>query len=66
MTMTSPLAPGPLSTSSCAAIHFLARQSVTSLSKTAFLRQRELLYAAKESTGLIPGGPTRLNPAAGN
>ncbi len=64
-TLKSPLAPGPLSPSAPAALHLLTRQSVTPLSQNAFVRKVELLLKQSESTGPIPGGPTRLDPAAG-
>ena len=47
MTMKLPLAPGPLSSSFRVALHLLTRQSVTPLSRTAFMRQRELLSEAR-------------------
>lgn len=65
MTMKSTLPPGPLSSSFRAAIHFLARQSLTPLSRTAFVRQTKLLSEASASTALILAELTRLTPAPG-
>lgn len=56
MTMNSILPPGPLSSSCRAAIHFLARQSLTPLSRTAFVRQTKLLSEAREKYRSYPGG----------
>jgi hypothetical protein len=69
MSMKSILPPGPLSSSFPAALHLLARQSLTPLSRTAFVRQFVkgwvLLRQAITSHCSIPGWPTRLKPALG-
>ena len=65
MTMQSILLLGPLSSSFRAAILLLARQSLTPLSRTAFVRQMKLLSEARESTALILASHTRLTPAPG-
>jgi hypothetical protein len=56
MTMKSTLPPGPLSSSFRAALHLLARQSRTPLSRTAFVRQLKLLVQAKGKYRSHPGG----------
>lgn len=63
MTMNSTLPPGPLSSSFRAAIHLLARQSLTPLSRTAFVRNRNCFLKQGERTALIMAGHTRLTPA---
>ena len=65
MTMKSTLPLGPLSSSFRAAIHLLAWQSLTPLSRTAFVRQRNGFLKQEESTALILAGHTRLTPTPG-
>jgi hypothetical protein len=62
--MKSPLAPGPLSRSFCAALHLLTRQSVTPLSRAAFVRQPELLCEAILSHWSYSRWPTPLKRTA--
>lgn len=65
MTMQSTRPPGPLSSLSPVALHLLARQAVTPLSRTAFVRQPELFYEATRKYCSYPGRPTQLKPATG-
>jgi hypothetical protein len=65
MTMKSILPPGPLSSSFPAASHLLARQSLTPLSRTAFVRNRNCFLKQGQRTALIRAGHTRLTPAPG-
>jgi hypothetical protein len=69
MTINSPLPPGPLTSSPPAALILLTRQSVTPLSRTAFVKQcvKEwvLLREAIARHRSYPGRPTRLKPALG-
>jgi hypothetical protein len=67
MTINSPLAPGPLTSSPPAALQLLTRQSLTPLSRTAFVSQfvkeSVLLREAIARHRSYPGRPTRLKPA---
>jgi hypothetical protein len=65
MTMKSTLPPGPLSSAFRAAIHLLTRHSLTPLSRTAFVRQAQLLSAARGKHRSYPGGAPRLTPPPG-
>jgi hypothetical protein len=62
MTMKVPFTPAPLRRPSPAAVLLFTRPSVTPLSRTAFLRQPELLCEALQPTALIPGWPKPLKP----
>jgi len=67
MTLNSPLAPSSLTSSPPAALQLLTRQSVTPLSRTAFVRQfvmeGVLLREAIARHRSYPDRPTRLKPA---
>lgn len=52
MTMEYSLTRGPLSPSTLAAASLLTRQSVTPLSRAAFVRQPEMLCEVSKKTGL--------------
>jgi len=51
MTINSPLTRALISSSAPAAVQLLTRQSVTPLSQTAFVRQRELFWEAMGRSG---------------
>ena len=65
MTMKLPLPPDLLTPAALTAVPVLTWHYVTALPRTAFVWQRELLCEANGNIALIPGWPTRLQPAAG-